>query len=940
MGLQGYGHSDTAVLEQALEQALAALQAGDPLRPVWIVTPTRRLRRQLQRRLAAERPRLGVSFLEPAGLAQALARRAGLEARPRLSPLAAAVLARRALAELPQARPWSASPGSAPALLAAFRDLREAGFGAPEQGEPRPDGSRLKRLPQETQLLLECFRRWRLQVLVAGWEDEFDFVLRLRQALEAQVEPPPPLLFFGFSELVGRWRRLLRSLARRGEIRFYAHVAPGPEFAAAQRLLQSLPLDGWAPLPGDAPPPPRAQARSLRGAPAELDEALRQALAWHGAGLPLEQIALVARSLAPYLPALGTLLPRLRLEDKLDSPAELPLRLDPAGAALQAGFRGFADAAPLRAAMAAAAERPAAEEALRRAWHDAGEAAARWPGEDPAALLAEALELAVVRPYERRDGAGLSLLDFQQARGLRFRRVLLLGLHVGSVPRPLPESCFLPDAARSLLSQGLPDALPSAADQRADELLLLQLALRTAVEELQVLRQHADADGTAIADSPARRAVERFLGAPLQFAAVPSDPLAAAARRVRAGAALPEEACLALAEPGPADSGVLEALARGVPAVAELLGPAPGWVRCVDAYAPVDLRFDGAVAADGDDLAAGLSVSRLEDYGRQPLAAFFEHWLRVPCRAWPPRPGPGPDVLGSALHEVLQAAAGDPAAALEAFDGRVAPLFAGAEAAEYLAHECARWRDALQRFLEWDRRRLAGGGSARDAQLGGGPMEMDPATLELRLDQELELQGARLRVRGRLDRLLRAPGRLRVSDYKTGRVEDASSTAAFLQGRSLQNALYLLLLEPRPEFAGARWSAEAVRLHPDCDYAAPTAAQGGYGSGMPEADWAAARAGIVETAAVLAAQLRAGHFPAFRDQREHRWDRWFNTTRLGHPPSERRVASAPAWTDLFRLSAKRARKWRGAGPWYLLAELPAAAGRLEEEVEEEPEDAS
>lgn len=930
MSWRVFCHPDTGVLEEALEEALKRRRRADPLAPVWIVTPTRRLRRQLQRRLAARRTHLGLRFAEPPGLVAALHRELRCPRGRRLGPVASAALARAALADLADGRRLLQFRGAAGALLPAFQDLREAGFGAPERGEPRPDSGGMKRLPQESRLLLEAFWRWRQRVLRGGMEDEFDAVENVRRALEVESRPLPPVLLFGFSELVGRWRRWIRTLARRGDVELYAHAQgtePVPELAAAERLLAALCPAGGGIAPERLEPAPATgagvelEARSLRGPRAELEEALRRALQWHRGGVPLEEIGVLTRSLGPYLPHLGPLAERLRLAGLLDCPGDTPLRLLPAARALLDGFQGFGDVAALAAAQGEAGNEAVAA-ALRRAWADARDAAALAPADHPRALLQEALDATAVRLDERQDGGGLAVLDFQQARGLRFQRVVLLGLHQGSIPRPPGDDPFLPDATRRWLSRGLPDPLPVRSDVEEEERLLLALALRTAARSLVVLRQRADEDGSAVAHSPLRPEVERYLGRRLAFADVRADPLGAAERRVRSGAATAEEACLALAAAGDALPAVGE-LCAASPSAAALLGPAPEWLAAVESFEPKDMRFDGA-AAEGADFTARLSVTDLEGYGRQPMAYFFEHVLQVPPRAGAPRPEPDPMELGTAVHEVLCQAWGESPkspealqrAVLERFDARSPELFSDPKHPEWqeaFDHERARWRDALARFVAWDWRRLQEGWNRRDQKLGGPPLRVDAAWLEQRLEGELTLGGLRLGVKGRVDRLLRGDGVARISDYKTGKFSKCGEQE-LLRGQRLQNALYLLLLEVRGELPGMELGAEAVRIHPDADYEETTAGNGEFGSGVLPEHWKECRDGVRETAEVLARHLRAGHFPSeleFKQQNRKTWDDWYATMRLGHAPTIRRVEGFPAWRELMLLRKK------GGGVFFL-----------------------
>ncbi|MFQ5748923.1 MAG: hypothetical protein ACE5H3_05630, partial [Planctomycetota bacterium] len=225
----------------------------------------------------------------------------------------------------------------------------------------------------------------------------------------------------------------------------------------------------------------------------------------------------------------------------------------------------------------AATPDPALQEGLTQAWAMAQNARRVDPQAPPAGLLREALELQGVHPSTDPDGGGLSLLDFQQARGLSFSKVILLGFHQGGFPHTPIEDGFLPDSVRRELSRDLPDPLPLREDQRADEHLMLELVLCCAREELLVLRQRADAEGRTLAPSPAQPALEGFLGRRLEFQPVSSNPFLRARARLAAGRLTPDEAALAVA-------GMRNPLARTarlaarLPELREVLGPALGWL--------------------------------------------------------------------------------------------------------------------------------------------------------------------------------------------------------------------------------------------------------------------------------------------------------------------------------------------------------------------------
>ena len=523
--------------------------------------------------------------------------------------------------------------------------------------------------------------------------------------------------------------------------------------------------------------------------------------------------------------------------------------------------------------------------------------------------------------------------------------MVLIGFHQGSIPLPRREDGWLTDSLCALLNrqQVTVTPLPTRESERLDEHLLLQLALRTPIEEIAVLRQRADAGGSALAESPARQELEQFWGRALpELEDAPGDAATSAHRRATGARAGDRGFRFSRRSGvrGPAMPARAPRTAACWPvrcaSAAAVLGRAPEWIATVDSPDPGALAFDGMVPSEGRLLGLRGRVTRLEAYGRKPLAHFFRSVLGVEQREGVRQPGPLHHELGSAVHDVLEACWKEAAerrcaAPVEhldaAFTQFVEPLFRTAGGppghGPYLSHERTRWHDALTRFLEWDTRRLAEGWNKRDGHLGGGPMQVEARSVEVDLEQDLCFGEQELRLRGRIDRLLRSEDGGRVSDYKTGSIADVSSPKGMLTADRIQTALYLLLVErarEEPELAAslpAACEAEALRVHPDCDWSESTASKGGFASGIRADKWSALRPHVLETLEVLVHHLRAGHFPATlspQDEPGDRapWDGWFATMRLGHAPTLRRLAAHEPWHGLYALRAKspgKPRNW-------------------------------
>ncbi|HEX5041528.1 MAG TPA: PD-(D/E)XK nuclease family protein [Candidatus Polarisedimenticolaceae bacterium] len=336
-------HPDPFVLEAALLDRVAAIKAADPLARVLVLVPTRRLAEHVLRRAAARfRALLGLDVRHHRALVLELLEEAG-EA-PRLAPRAARQrLLERVLEGLP-GNTWSTyaagSPGATGAILEALDDLREAGI-APEA---------LAHVP----VLAEVYLAYAHALGQAAWRGVVDDAGLVEAAL-----PHVPshggrfaaVLHHGAYELTGIHLDLVRALAAVCPVTFLSPFLPG---APATRYAETfarryLLAEGDPPhvppgspggalgprLPGlwneDAPAvdalPGAISLADVQGPEAELTYGLRRALAIvseHGA-LPPSEVAVLARSLAPYRTVLEAEVPPLPLTSSLG----MPLRRDP-----------------------------------------------------------------------------------------------------------------------------------------------------------------------------------------------------------------------------------------------------------------------------------------------------------------------------------------------------------------------------------------------------------------------------------------------------------------------------------------------------------------------------------------------------------------------------------------------------------------------------------
>lgn len=111
--------------------------------------------------------------------------------------------------------------------------------------------------------------------------------------------------------------------------------------------------------------------------------------------------------------------------------------------------------------------------------------------------------------YPDRAGAtgGVCLIDAAQARGLRFRHVVVTGLEQGEFPGSPAADPYLPDTLRAELGL-LPPRAPGTSESR----LRFHAACAAAGERLALVRRYADDDGRDVAASPYWNETRRLLG--------------------------------------------------------------------------------------------------------------------------------------------------------------------------------------------------------------------------------------------------------------------------------------------------------------------------------------------------------------------------------------------------------------------------------------------
>ncbi|HYV85017.1 MAG TPA: PD-(D/E)XK nuclease family protein [Patescibacteria group bacterium] len=360
-------HHDFAVLEERLAGLLLGLkESAGPLAPAAVVVPTNRLAAQLQTVLAARLPALlNVRFLNHDSLARAIAASAGVTL-PRVAgdAVRAALLGAAVEAIGGDLAAYARSrPGSLSTLLRTMDDLREAGV-EPGSSDDRAVSSR----GRETLQAYERYARDLDRLAAAGFSDRAGRTAAARRHAAAYGGRFRLVVHYGAYELIGANLDLMEALASSGVPIVY--LAPGhttaPAFAYARRfwprLAGAAPLEaaGGAPavatrlladrLPllydeeATAASPRPVEFFHAQGEEAELGEAALRVAGLLKTGVPLDRMALVARTLEPYAAHLETVLGEHGLP--FEATAALGAAREPAAQAVLRLVRSIVDDYP------------------------------------------------------------------------------------------------------------------------------------------------------------------------------------------------------------------------------------------------------------------------------------------------------------------------------------------------------------------------------------------------------------------------------------------------------------------------------------------------------------------------------------------------------------------------------------------------------------------
>ncbi|NLH49825.1 MAG: hypothetical protein GX444_14685 [Myxococcales bacterium] len=433
-------------------------------------------------------------------------------------------------------------------------------------------------------------------------------------------------------------------------------------------------------------------------------------------------------------------------------------------------------------------------------------------------------ELILSLKEEAGDEAGLAIVGWTAARGLRFRMVFVPGCVESQIPQPPRQDPFLLDGERLEICRraGRPHALPITADRAVEEGRVFDLVCRVATERLALSFPRLDpASGKPRLPSHLLLGLAgRALGETLTYDDLPRrQPLVEV---MPAGRFAPVDPASAL-DDDERDLGAMIELAKADPAApiyylraARAASFERVWRRQQSRWAEKYVtRHEGLCesAAARAKLAAwaggkdAWSVTELENYALCPRRFLLTQILALRSPDDPELVVSLPaDRRGRLFHKVLEKAAADPARLTPPELDRLI-----ADEYERLAAENLTGGGVLD---EAERERLAAGIRALLSFAARQSEGYTVQSAERELTAEIAIGERTVALKGRLDRLDRdAEGGWRIVDYKTGKARrhfdgKPPKNDDFNAGCTLQVPLYLLMmLGAGPEPAAVRRAA-------------------------------------------------------------------------------------------------------------------------------------
>ncbi len=434
---------------------------------------------------------------------------------------------------------------------------------------------------------------------------------------------------------------------------------------------------------------------------------------------------------------------------------------------------------------------------------------------------------------------GVSVLDVNSLRHIRFRAVAVLGLTERAFPPPPRQDALLLDDERCALSQVIDGDIPAREKGPDPEPLQFTLAVAAARDRLQLSYARGESGGTR-AHLPSyffRAAAEALTGRPVPIATIDSLPpeLFERVPANRFGAATPDGALT----DGEFDRTLFDnCLALGTACLTRRYQTFARARRAWDARWRSDQLtvWDGVL--DSDEQVAisrpdrSISPTRLETYATCPYRYFLQSVLRLE-EVEEPETIERLSALdrGSLIHDILDQFLTQFS---EALIGDVDRAHLNAELRS-IAEQCCKaaeqrgeggyplvWEfdkaaifEDLEQWLELELAQQSGSDlhpHAFEVRFGPNWYGDDSPADGYSVDEPLEVHfdGGTLRFHGRIDRIdwNADVSAFRVVDYKTGR-SSKEGEDQFTQGQTLQLPIYLLAASHALRQHGVEVSTEA-----------------------------------------------------------------------------------------------------------------------------------
>jgi ATP-dependent helicase/nuclease subunit B len=524
---------------------------------------------------------------------------------------------------------------------------------------------------------------------------------------------------------------------------------------------------------------------------------------------------------------------------------------------------------------------------------------------------------------DRRNVDGVMVLSATAARGLSFRALLLLGMNEGVFPRTIREDAFLRERDREVLERDLGYKVSQKLSAFDEEKLLFTLLAGAAGERLDCFYQRADEAGRALAPSwyldELKRGVEKS-GERCEIVDVPRGLSEKAKVPPFDSEALwtPKELILRLRIEGQDPAGLIEA---SVPLPTVYLHGQQA-IAALEQSGGHLLSYDGALADFAEYWTRwtkrGLSPTALETYARCPFQFFARHVLGLESLDRPEESlGPNPAEFGELGHAILnrlyQALIDGDYFSGNAAHVNLETLLQSVAARIFLEYEenhpigyTLAWHSLKTRMIQTLHQVIAQ--DLREmAQSGFSPVGLE-TDVTARMPGNWPEPVRATSIRGRMDRIDRRHGGIRVIDYKfklgaKPAAVDKDLVRAALRGERLQPPFYDILARA--------WAEEHFKTAPEPSIEAKVYFIAPRWSGGPlipsgySGDGLAGKTGaqITQTIADLAEGVRSGRF--FLSPGAHCGHCDVATIcRKNHPPSRWRAENDPV-SAAFRLLRKK-----------------------------------